>query len=277
MTTSAKPAWSEQFEPDVLRPAPPLPVPGRITREWAWGEVTGKGIKVAVIDSGVEAGHPHVGGVTGGAAFEWDPDAEEVKIIEGPHEDLFGHGTACAGIIRKLAPECEIYSLRVLGRALTGKGDVFATALRWAIDNGMNVANMSLSTSKRDFFDIFHELADQAYFRNLMLVSAINNVRSRSYPSEYASVFSVAAHDRRDPFGLDYNPSPPVEFGAPGINVIVPWMEGSTIMTTGNSFAAPHVAGLVTRILSKHPSLTPFQMKTVLAAIADNAPKQDDV
>jgi subtilisin family serine protease len=62
-----------------------------------------------------------------------------------------------------------------------------------------------------------------------------------------------------------------VEFGAPGIDIEVPWSGGSTIEATGNSFAAPHIAGLVTRILSKHPGLTPFQMKTILHALADNA------
>ena len=99
----------------------------------------------------------------------------------------------------------------------------------------------------------------------------MNNVPAPSYPSQYASVFSVAAHERQDPFGFDYNPTPPVEFGAPGINVTVGWKDGATIVTTGNSFAAPHIAGLIARILSKHPDLTPFQVKTVLHAIADNA------
>ena len=267
----ARPAWSEQFEYGALKPAPMFPLPQPITREWAWGDATGAGVKVAVIDSGVDPNHELVGHVEGGVALEWNEETEEVDVVEGPHEDLFGHGTACSGIIRKIAPECEIYSVRVLGRYLTGKGPVFARGLRWVIDNGMNVANMSLSTSKRDLFDQFHELADEAYFKNVMLVSAINNIKAPSYPSEYSSVFSVAAHDRQDPFGFDYNPYPPVEFGAPGINLRVAWKNGSNIITTGNSFAAPHIAGLVARILSKHPGLTPFQMKTILAAVAGNA------
>ena len=104
-----------------------------------------------------------------------------------------------------------------------------------------------------------------------MLVCAVNNVPAPSYPSQYSSVFSVAAHDRSDPFGFDYNPDPPVELGAPGIDVTVAWLGGGTIVTTGNSFAAPHISGLIARMLSKHPQLTPFQVKTVLHALADNA------
>jgi subtilisin len=270
-----RPAWSWQFSADALPPAPDLPVP--ITKEWAWGDATGAGVKVAVVDSGIDADHPLVGGIAGGAALSYDPDADDlVRIDEGPHPDLFGHGNACAGIIRKAAPDAEIYSIRVLGERLTGKGVVFAAGLRWALAHDMRVINLSLSTGKRDLYALFHEIADEAYFRHVMLVCAVNNVEAPSYPSLYSSVFSVAAHEGSDPFSLDYNPSPPVEFGAPGIDVEVAWKDGSTITATGNSFAAPHIAGLVARILSKHPGLTPFQVKTILAATATNSRKRPD-
>jgi subtilisin len=266
-----RPAWSEQFEPDRLQRIT-RGLPAQITKEWAWGGGTGAGVKVAVVDSGIDGDHPLVGGVVGAVALYYDPDEEgEVRIEKGPHEDLFGHGTACAGIIRKAAPDAELYSVRVLGARLSGKGIVFAAGLRWCLRNGMKVANLSLSSGKRDYFGLFHEIADEAYFRNMMLVSAVNNVPAPSYPSLYSSVFSVAAHERNDPFGLDYNPSPPVEFGAPGIDVEVAWLDKGTITVTGNSFAAPHITGLIARILGKHPDLTPFQVKTVLHALADNA------
>lgn len=267
-----KPAWSEQFDRDKLPRITPLGVTAPITPEWAFGDSTGAGIKVAIVDSGIEAGHPAVGGVAGGVVVEWDESEEDqVRITEGPHEDLFGHGTACAGIIRSLAPDVELYSVRVLGRRLAGKGLVFAAGLRWAIENGMHVVNLSLSTPKRDFFGLFHELTDEAYFRNVMLVSAINNIPAPSYPSQYAGVFSVAAHERKEPLCFDYNPAPPVEFGAPGIDIEVPWLGGKTTRVTGNSFAAPHIAGLIARLLGEHPNLTPFQVKTILHSLADNA------
>ena len=266
-----KPAWSWQFDAEKLEHFRRLKLPDEISADWAWGGSTGAGVKVAIIDSGVDASHPAVGNVAGAVAFEYNRDEEDVTITEGPHEDLFGHGTACAGIIRRAAPDVEIYSVRVLGARLTGKGVVFGAGLRWAIDNGMNVVNMSLSTGKRDYFELFHELADEAYFRGIVLVSAVNNVDSPSYPSLYASVVSVAAHTGSDPFEFDYNPKPPVEFGAPGIDIEVPWLNGGTIEATGNSFAAPHISGLVCRILGKHPGLTPFQVKTILHSLAANA------
>lgn len=265
------PAWSEQFRPDRLAPIRPLPLSEPITPAWAWGTGTGRGIKVAVVDSGVDGAHPWVRGVAGGVVLEYDPDAPSgVRAIEGPHEDLFGHGTACAGVIRRLAPECELYSIRVLGPRLTGKGLVLAAGLRWAIENGMQVVNLSLSTKRRDYFALLHEIVDDAYFRGVMLVSAVNNMLTASYPSLYSSVFSVAARPDHGGLSVAYNPNPPVEFGAPGIDVDVAWLDGAVIRATGNSFAAPVVAGFVTRILSSHPGLTPFQVKTILHSTADN-------
>ena len=76
---------------------------------------------------------------------------------------------------------------------------------------------------------------------------------------------------KSDPrYAFYYNPEPPVEFGAPGIDVRVAWSEGGWITATGNSFAAPHITGVVAKILGKHPYLTLFQMKTVLRALSAN-------
>jgi subtilisin len=268
-----RPAWSNQFTADVIRELRALGPLATITREWAWGGATGKGVRVAVIDSGVEQIHPWLDDcVKGGVIVEYDGRRKEgVKITDDPApRDLFGHGTACAGIIHKLAPDAEIYSVRVLGKDLTGRALQFAGGLRWAIANGMHVMNLSLSTSKQEYYGLFHEIADEAYFKNILLVSAVNNIPAPSYPSLYSSVISVAAHEGQDPFTYYYNPEPPVEFGAPGIDVEVAWANESMMTTTGNSFAAPHIAGIATLIRSKHPELTPFQIKTVLYACASN-------
>jgi subtilisin len=228
-------------------------------------------VTVAVVDSGVDAAHPAVGAVDRAVALHRDPQTEQVVSIEGPHDDLYGHGTACAGIIRYVAPDAAIWSVRVLGSKLTGKGFVFAAGIRWAIAQGARVVNLSLSTGREDYFGLFHQIADEAAFAGVVLVCATNNVPAPTYPAQFSSVISVAAHDGQDPFGLDANPTPPADFGAPGIDIQVPWLSGSTIVSTGNSFAAAHVSGLVARLLSKHPHLRPYEVKTVLRAVAGNA------
>ena len=117
---------------------------------------------------------------------------------------------------------------------------------------------------------MFHQLADDAYFKSMLLVSAVNNLPLTSYPSLYGSVISVAAHESRDPFTFYYNPSPSVEFAAPGVDIRVAWNNKQYGTCTGNSFAAPHITGLVALIRGKHPELNPFQVKTVLWACAAN-------
>jgi subtilisin family serine protease len=269
MPAEELPAWSEPFAGDPGTRLARLPALSGIDRTWAWGESTGRGVTVAIIDSGVEASHPAVGGrVVESLAVRLGPDGPE--IVEDDAGDLFGHGTACAGIIVGLAPEVEIVSIRVLGADLKGKGEAFAAALGEVITRPVQVANLSLSSKSEALFPLFHALADEAYFRNVCLVSAANNVPGPSYPSLFSSVISVAAHAEPDPWRLYYNPKPPVEFGAWGVNVPVAWREGGQTVATGNSFAAPHVTALTALILSKHPGLTPFEVKAVLAAVADN-------
>jgi subtilisin family serine protease len=182
--------------------------------------------------------------------------------------DAVGHGTACAGIIVGLAPRVTLLSMRVLGADNRGKGIAFATGLRWAIEQGASVVNLSLSSRSEALFATLHELVDRAYFANVLLVCAANNIAVASYPSLFASVVSVAAHDVRDPGVWFYNPRPPVEFGAYGLDVEVAWKDGGRIVATGNSFAAPHIAAYAARIRAAHPDATPFEVKAILAATA---------
>ncbi|GAA1478926.1 hypothetical protein GCM10009623_33720 [Nocardioides aestuarii] len=264
------PAWSAAFHGGQLATVLSLPLPD--VRDWAFAGSTGAGVKVAVVDSGVDGGHARVGGISGGVALEVDTSAPGgFRVVPGPHEDLVGHGTACAAIIRSLAPEAEIYSVRVLGANLKGHGALLHAGIAWAVDQGMSVVNLSLSSKSEKLFAPLHEVADEAYFGGTLLVSAANNQPGPTYPSQYSSVVSVAARRGSGPMSLAYNPRPPVEFGAHGIDVDVAWSGGGSIVATGNSFAAPHVTGMAALVLGKHPTLTPFQLKSVLQAVSDNA------
>ncbi len=268
-----RPAYSAPFAAAGLETVPAIRPLDDITAEWAWGESTGRGVKVAVIDSGIDADHPALKGrVAGFVAVTEGPRGIEFDLT--PHGDAFGHGTACAGIICSLAPDVELYSIKVLHGRLSGSGHVFSAGLRWAIDNGMQVCNLSLGTTKRDFYAALHELVDEAYFRNTMVITAANNNAVPSYPSVYASVIAVGAHAVQNPELLYYNPRPPVEFGALGIGVRVAWRDGGWLTATGNSFAAPHVTGLVARLLAKHPRLTAFQVKMILRSLAANVARE---
>lgn len=270
MSEQALPAWSEPFHGTDLVAPIELDPGGPITREWAYGDATGRGVVVAIIDSGIDGGHPAVGGVDRYVAVSVDQDGEAV-YDDAPHDDLYGHGTACAAIVRSLAPEVELVSVRVLGQDLRGSSHAFAHGLRWCLDHGVDVANLSLSTTNARHAETFYELVDQAAFRRTLLVSAMNNERKRSIPSEFAGVFSVACGPDDDIEHVWCNRDGPADWAAPGIDVEVAWIGGASIRASGNSFAAPVIAGHLARLRSAHPEITTWQARTVLASLAENA------
>jgi subtilisin len=262
------PAWSlPAGEGSPIR----LPVewPPEVTRDWAWGGSSGAGVRVCVVDSGVEPDHPLVGPVQKAVAVV--REGTEIRVVEDDTEgDLCGHGTACAGVIRSIAPDCELTSVRVLGAGYTGSGPVLLAGLAWAIEHDFDVVNLSLSTTKKEYAGQLHELADRAYFKGTMLVASAHNMPVESFPWRFASVISVGSHEDPDPLVYYYNPKPPVEFFGRGLEVDVPWLGGGTLRCTGNSFATPHLAGICALVLGKHPGMTPFQLKSVLQLTAWN-------
>jgi subtilisin family serine protease len=267
--TAGPPAWSDAFAADrragLQRTEPPF---GRLDREVVFGDADGSGVGVAIIDSGVDADHPAVRGRVA-RHLRVDVEGDAAHVVHDPEaRDLVGHGTACAGIIAAVAPAATLVSIRTLGADNRGKGRALAAAIEWTVEHGIAIVNLSLSSRSEAMFAAFHALADKSYFANTLLVCAANNVPGPSYPSLFAAVLSVAAHDVADPDTWFYNPSPPVEFGAHGVDVDVAWSAGGRIRATGNSFAAPHLAGQAARLRSRYPAATPFEIKALLAATA---------
>lgn len=262
------PAWTlaAQRVEDVLVDVQDL---GGVTADWAWGGSQGRGIRVCLLDSGIEAGHPLVGPVHG--SYATVRTAAGVTVEPVAAGDLSGHGTACAGVVREAAPECELYSVRVLDQDFSGTGEMLLVGLRWAVEQRFDVVSLSLSTTRALFRPHLQEITDDAHHLGVVVVAAAHNAAVASYPWRFSSLVSVAAHAFADDDLVLLNPEPPVDFFAKGTNVRVPWLAGTTKRSTGNSFAAPRVAGLAARILAKHPLLTVYQLKTVLALTAANA------
>jgi subtilisin len=247
-----------------------LAQPASIDRHWAWGGSTGVGTRVCVIDSGLDPAAEI--GRRGGSFRVAKHDVEgdlSYDILPDSHGDAASHGTACATIIHRLAPDCEITSVRVLGPSLGGSSDVLVAALRWAIGQDFGVINLSLSTKNPVYKQEIHDLVDRALFANIAIVAAAHNNPVDSFPWRFSAVFSTGSHAVDDPEYIELNPRPPVEYFAAGVRVAIP-QNGGTVRMSGNSFAAPHLAGLIARIRSKHPHLTVPEIKHVLAAIAGN-------
>ncbi|CAL9363160.1 S8 family peptidase [Streptomyces sp. enrichment culture] len=229
---------------------------------------TGRGVRVCVVDSGVERDHPLVGPVA--QAWRVVKDDDGLRVEETEEGDACGHGTACAGIVRRVAPECELSSVRVLGERFSGSGDILLEGIRWAVRQRFDVVNLSLSTTHERFVGELRRLADEAYFQGTVLVASAHNAQVESFPWRFSSVISVGSHQEDDPDLHLYNPAPPVEFFAPGQRVQVAWLGGTSITSSGNSYATPFIAGLCARLLSSRPRLTPFQLKNALYLSAAN-------
>jgi subtilisin len=237
------------------------------TPEWAWGGATGKGIKVAVIDSGVDASHPVLEGSVK-KHVEIVSEGDNIKFAESEPGDAFGHGTACAGIIHSIAPDAEIYSVKVLGNTLRSTGEMFIAGLKWVIDQEIPLVNLSLGTTKEKYFSSLHSLIDRAYFNRLIMVAARSNAPVPSFPATFSSIIGVKAIYTSDPFEFYFSDTPPVEFLVKGVDVKLPWLNHQWENCTGNSFAAPHLTGIIALLLSKYPYLTPFMVKSILYSIA---------
>ncbi len=233
-----------------------------------WRARTGKGVSVAIIDSGIETNHPDL---TGKVKESVEARADNKRIVFDKCEggDSAGHGTACAGIISRIAPEAEFYSIKVLGAGGLGDGIAFLAGLEYAVKNKYQIINLSLGTTKPQFFAPLHDLLDRAYQAGCIVVAAANNLPQPSFPSVFSSsLISVSKHEDTDPFNFGFRYGEIIELTAPGVNIRTPWLNNSYKSLTGNSFACPHIVGIIALLLEKYPALTPFQVKSALYAIA---------
>jgi len=239
-----------------------------IREDTSWERCTGRGVRVAIVDSGIDTEHPDLKGKVRESV---EAVAEDGKINFHPSTsgDQAGHGTACAGIISSVAPDAELYSVKVLGPNASGSGDMFLVGLDYAIKQKFHVINLSLGTTKRDYFGPLHDLLDRAYHVGCIVVAAANNLPYPSYPSIFSSsIVSVVKRAGGDPFNFGYRYGHVIELVAPGVEVKTTWPGGGYRQLTGNSFACPYIVGIIALLMEGYPNLTPFQVKTILYAIA---------
>jgi subtilisin len=239
-----------------------------------WKKRSGKSVSIAVIDSGVDAEHADLRGKII-ESVEARPDNKRIIFEPSTSGDSAGHGTACAGIIARIAPDAEIYSIKVLGAGGLGDGQAFLAGLEYAIKKRYRVINLSLGTTKPQFFSPLHDLLDRAYQAGCIVVAAANNLPQPSFPSVFSSsLISVIKSTENDPFNFGFQYGEVIELTAPGVNVRTSWVGGGYRNLTGNSFACPHIVGIIALLLETHPDLTPFEVKSALYAIAKENSKK---
>ena len=234
-------------------------------------EGTGKGIRVAIIDSGVEFSHPRLSGITVVDDVAVVSDGLTLVTNQNAGEDAFGHGTAVAGIIHETAPDAHVGSFRVLDASNHSRSAIVCEAVRQAMDNGYQIINCSFGCGVLDQVLDYKAWVDEAYLRGTHVVAACNNFDflRPEWPGFFATVITVNMARTPDESRFWYKGGSLVEFAACGVNVEVAWRGGRTKTVTGSSYAAPRVAGLLARLLSARPDLTPLQAKALFHAVAD--------
>jgi subtilisin len=232
---------------------------------------TGRGIRIAVLDSGIEWSHPALGAARRADDIRLAPRDGQLAGEESDGSDVFGHGTAVAGIIHELAPEAELGSFRVLDETNRARSEIICEGARLALDRGYDILNCSFGARVRDQILLFKEWTDRAYIENRHVVAACNNedFRRPEWPGDFTSVITVNMGRGVPGDGFFLNkPGSLVEFVALGVNVRLPWRDGQWVVTTGSSFAAPRVAAFLARLLSVHPTLPPAEAKALLLRTA---------
>jgi subtilisin family serine protease len=142
-------------------------------------------VRIAIIDSGVHAAHPHVRGVAGGVGID------DLGELHDDYTDRLGHGTAVTAVIREKAPAAEIWVVKVFDRELRATGAALVAALRWARAEHMDVVNLSLGTTNTDHERALHEEVRASREAGLLIVAAAPEADRRWLPGALSGVVRV--------------------------------------------------------------------------------------
>lgn len=228
----------------------------------------GKGVKVAIIDSGIDYNHTDLDDNYAGG---WD----FVNGDNNPMDDA-GHGTHVAGTVAAeddgdgvvgVAPEASLYALKVLNSSGSGYVSDVIAAIDWSADNGIQIINMSLGGRK----NIFLEWAcDSAYSHDLLLVAAAGNSGAVIYPAAYSSVIAVSATDSNDDLAYFSSTGKQVELAAPSVDINSTLLGGGYGEKSGTSMASPHVAGTAALVWKANPSWSNDKVRAKLQETAED-------
>jgi subtilisin family serine protease len=254
-----------------MKTAPPLSIEdGRCAVE----EGTGTGVRIAVLDSGIDTHHPELRSVCLADDIVVRQNGLRLTVEEGGTTDLYGHGTAIAGTLHRWAPEATIGSIRVLNERLGGKTEAIREGVRQAFDRGYQILNCSFGC-RGDARYVMHykEWVDEAYLHGIHIVAASNNFDYGipEWPAHFPTVVAVSM-GRLEALEFTYRRKHLVEFSAAGWQVEVPWLNGQRKVVSGSSYAAPHMTAVIARVLSVWPELSPLEIKTLLRRLAVSAP-----
>lgn len=235
-------------------------------------EKTGRGVRVAVIDSGIDTNHPELKDKVKSSVEVFQHDGK-YDFRPSTVGDEVGHGTACAGIIARVAPGAELHSIKIMRG--NGMNEPYLACLDYAVKQKMQVINLSVGVTAKALYKQLHDILHRAYRSGCNIVAAASNIPTDpTYPSVLSSsIISVVKKEGTEPLDFGFLPRQVYELVACGVQVETTWPGGGHRQVTGNSFATPHIVGIIARLLEAHPKLHPFQIKSLLYSLAQQNEK----
>ncbi len=244
----------------------------RIDADLAWAVTKGTGIKVAIVDTGIDIDHTDLAANIHGG---YNCIAETTNF-----DDDHGHGTHCAGIVAALnnkvgvvgvAPEAWLYGVKVLDASGSGYLSDCTEGIQWCVDNGMQV--VSMSWGGYGDWPTIQAACDAAWNAGLLLVAAAGNdayLTPDMCPAGYSSVMAISATDSSDALAYFSNYGNEIELGAPGVSIYSTYMGGKYATMSGTSMACPHVSGTAALAWAAHPGYTNNQIRQLLWNTAED-------
>ena len=211
---------------------------------FGFNRITGRALRIAVIDSGVYADHPHVQGVAGG-----------ISLVPGAPPDVFidrnGHGTAVAAAIREKAPSAELFAVKIFDRELAATATELARGIEWSADNHADLINLSLGTTNPAHAERLQAAVLAARRAGAVVVSASDQGALPSLPGSLSGVISVSVdwEVERDRLLVDGASADAIRLRASGYPRPIPGVLPSRNLK-GVSFAVANATGLIARELS---------------------------
>ena len=227
-----------------------------------FGSVTGKNVKVAVVDSG------------------WDRSLKDIRILDGKcfcdendelkfgesfnYNDENGHGTAVTSVILQIAPDVNILPIKVFGKTLETSINIIETGIYFAIENNVDLINLSLGTFLEEALIPLYKACEAAKSKNITIIASRSNWKEDSYPSIFENVISVGIGDSIYPFDYNYTPDEYVECLAWGKERLVNSLNGKHKKLSGTSFATPNITGICALLIEKYGIMKLDNMRKLL-------------
>jgi subtilisin family serine protease len=228
-------------------------------------------VTVAILDSGVDGSHPDLAGRVIQSRIFAANDEGKVEFRESDpntNNDLYGHGTAVASIIGRIAPNTSFIDYRVLGGDNRGSGEVLVYSFARAVNSDAKLLNMSLAASEK-YAPRMNDICERAYRRGVVIVAARRNMplQDEGYPAALNPCIGVDNAGSSEELAWLYR-NKVIEYAAYGEDVPAAAPGGGYTTVSGTSFATPIMCGFVALLLGANPELRPFEVKAVLKAMA---------